>query len=313
MTTIEANLLARYTNGNYTITIYDDGTKVREYDEEPLPVYPESIDLKITNFCDAGCKYCHESSTIKGRHARIDDIMHAVDGLPFGTELAIGGGNPLSHPNLKTILREFKNRGLISNMTINGSHVGLNSSGHDRFNREFHDYKDLVYGIGISAPGNKHYYMNLPYNDRREIMHLGLDNVVLHAIVGIDDISSLINLGDDVKMLILGYKQFGFGIKYMDDSEVREHIKKWRYWLPTLLRGSKVSFDNLAIEQLRIRELVGDDIFNERYMGDDGHFTMYIDAVLNKFAKSSTSARMNIGDMNIKEMFKTIRQQCGCN
>lgn len=304
MTTIDSTLLAQYTNGNYTITLYDDGTKVREYDEEPLPVYPESIDLKITNFCDAACKYCHESSTIKGKHANISDIMHAVDGLPPGTELAIGGGNPLSHPYLKEILREFKNRGLISNMTVNGVHIFSYTQSplsNSLYNSIFGKLEGLVHGIGISAPNHKHCL-----NDKNQ-------NVVLHAIIGVDNISSLINLDKNIKILILGYKQFGFGVKYMDTDQVNEHIKKWRYWLPVLLRNHRVSFDNLAIEQLRIRELVGDTVFNERYMGDDGHFTMYIDAVLNKFAKSSTSARINIGNMNVKEMFRTVRQQCGCN
>lgn len=42
-------VLHRYQNGNYTVTLYEDGTKVREFpdDRAPAPEYPESIDVKI--------------------------------------------------------------------------------------------------------------------------------------------------------------------------------------------------------------------------------------------------------------------------
>ena len=62
-------MLKSYMNGNTLVTIYEDGTKVREYDGTPVPVHPESMDVKITNACDAGCRYCHEKSVPSGKHA----------------------------------------------------------------------------------------------------------------------------------------------------------------------------------------------------------------------------------------------------
>ena len=45
-----AKLIACYQNGNYTVTLYDDGTKVKETEEEAfIPRFPDSIDLKITD------------------------------------------------------------------------------------------------------------------------------------------------------------------------------------------------------------------------------------------------------------------------
>lgn len=58
-------ILNQYINGNTLVTIYNDGTKIREYNKDPQPEFPESIDLKITDYCDMGCPYCHESSTKK--------------------------------------------------------------------------------------------------------------------------------------------------------------------------------------------------------------------------------------------------------
>ena len=60
--------------------------------------------------------------------------------------------------------------------------------------------------------------------------------------------------------------------------------------LPTLFIKCKVvSFDNLAIKQLDIREVIGEEKWKEFYMGDDGQYTMYVDLVKNECAKSSTS------------------------
>ena len=59
------NLLHEYINGNYTIKLYDDGTKERIYDSDPCPIFPESMDVKITDYCDANCQFCfHPESNV---------------------------------------------------------------------------------------------------------------------------------------------------------------------------------------------------------------------------------------------------------
>ena len=46
----EPKILHSYINGNTTVTIYDDGTKVRETeDDDFLPVFPENIEPHITS------------------------------------------------------------------------------------------------------------------------------------------------------------------------------------------------------------------------------------------------------------------------
>ena len=45
-------LLGEYQNGNYTVKIYNDGTKIRETNDDVFVAsFPECIDLKITNNC----------------------------------------------------------------------------------------------------------------------------------------------------------------------------------------------------------------------------------------------------------------------
>ena len=100
-------LLGTYQNGNYTVKIYDNGTKIRENDLDFFePDTVESMDIKITNSCDKMCPFCHEASTPDGKHGDILNLPF-LDTLHPYTELAIGGGNPLSHPDLIPFLRGF--------------------------------------------------------------------------------------------------------------------------------------------------------------------------------------------------------------
>lgn len=46
-------IIGGYTNGNYNVVIFEDGTKIRATKEnEFIPTRLESCDCKITNFCD---------------------------------------------------------------------------------------------------------------------------------------------------------------------------------------------------------------------------------------------------------------------
>jgi hypothetical protein len=69
-----------------------------------------------------------------------------------------------------------------------------------------------------------------------------------------------------------------------------------------------VSFDNLAIKQLEVRNIMSAEDFNHFYMGDDGQFTMYVDTVKQEYAVSSVSTeRYSYTDETIEEMFAKVR------
>ena len=66
------NILGRYKNGNYMVTILRDGTKIRSNNLDCfIPEKPESMDVKITNCCDMGCPMCHEDSKPDGKHGNV--------------------------------------------------------------------------------------------------------------------------------------------------------------------------------------------------------------------------------------------------
>jgi len=286
------NEIAKYQNGNTTVTILRDGTKMREYPNLPEIVHPESIDVKITDYCDMGCAYCHESSTQKGTHSDLDKLLLIIDGLPPGVELAIGGGNPLAHPGLVPFLQTLKMRGIIANLTVN--------QGHLKTYQNMLIYlitDDLVKGVGISVTSNNFTYI-------KPLLEIS-DNIVYHLIAGVnstDAIDKLINLGK-CKVLILGYKLFGFGVKF-HSKEVDIELKKWYKILPSFIGRCSLSFDNLAIEQLNVKRLFTHDGWSNFYMGDDFCFTMYIDAVKQEYAPTSRSnSRTSFKDCSLLEYF----------
>lgn len=291
-------LLGVYKNGNYRTLILSDGTKIRKTnDDEFIPDFAENMDIKITNCCDRNCLMCHEGSMPNGKHG---DIMNEkfIDTLHPYQEVAIGGGDITTHPDLIPFLQKLKERKVIANITVNQIHFVQKQDLIKRLVNE-----KLIYGLGISLvnPTKKFISMIKQY-----------PNVVIHVINGIlkpSDIEALQN--NNLKMLILGYKQLRRGTDWY--TEDHENIIVRQMWLKENIcniydKFKVVSFDNLAIEQLNMRRFFTDKEWEEFYMGDDGKFTYYIDMVERKFAKSSTAPMDKRYDLidSTDEMFRRI-------
>ena len=146
---MNANILGTYVNGNTIVAMYKNGTKVRyiKYGEKPAPKFPESMDLKITNRCSAGCPFCAERSTPDGQNAVLEGPI--LDSIKPYTELAIGGGNPLEHPDLVNFLSRMKDKKVICNLTVNVRHFLEYSKLIDFLDRE-----ELIHGLGVSMPSH---------------------------------------------------------------------------------------------------------------------------------------------------------------
>lgn len=290
--------IAKYKNGNCTITLMSDGTKIREYKNKPKVLFPESIDIKITDYCDMGCAYCHESSTKKGKDGNLDKLLDITKPLPAGVEFAVGGGNPLSHPDLILFLGVLKARGIIANITINQGHLKVYYKLIAYLIKE-----NLVKGIGISIT-------NTNFNYVKKILELS-NNVVYHLIAGVNDIKTiddLILLGE-CKVLVLGYKVFGFGVNY-NSPKINQELNNWYINMPKYIGKCSMSFDNLAIEQLDVKRLFTHDGWDKFYMGNDFEFTMYIDGVKEEYAPTSRSnQRTDYNQMSLLDYFKTRDQK----
>jgi organic radical activating enzyme len=289
------NKLKEYKNGNYEVIIFDDGTKNRYAKRGKIlkPKFPESIDLKITNYCDMGCPMCHENSTKNGKHGDLN--LPFLNTLKAGTELAIGGGNPLSHPDLENFLIRMKKKGIICNMTVNQNHLM----------QEYNRLSQYIQKGYITSLG-----MSLAYSENKNfIKRVKLfKNTVIHVINGLFTEEDYNNLKDqNITLLILGYKQIGRGEAFYSD-EVKKNMK-WLYDnIEEMFKHFYIiSFDNLSLEQLNMHRFLSAKDWSTYFMGEDGMFTMYIDLVEKMYASSSVSTERFRLKRNIKSMFKDIR------
>jgi hypothetical protein len=289
------HLLASYENGGYHVDVFADGTKVRTALDPAIPPrLPEQMDLKITDWCDAGCAWCHEQSTPKGKHGNVDRTLALLADLHPGTEVAIGGGDPLSHPEFERFVRGLRGLGLVPSVTVNGRHLARHRAALDRLTGD-----GQLFGVGVS------------YHDSIPDWHY--EHMVLHLIAGVNPPSVLDEATRRMKVLLLGYKQFGRGKKLFEvrKQEVQATIAAWYRELFVVAQNHHLSFDNLAIEQLKPQRLFEDKAaYRRQYMGPEGEFSIYVDAVTETFALSSYSAE-RFEWSNMRDMFAQVRQGQG--
>lgn len=292
-------IVGYYNNGSYRVYIMEDGTKIRSSDDDTfIPDRVESIDLKITDYCDMGCKFCYENSTTEGKHANLKNPLLYT--FPEYTEVAIGGGNPLSHPQLDEFLKLLKEQKCFANITVNQIHF-INEI--DRL-REMRD-KKLINGIGVSI-----------INPDKEIAKKMAEfpNSVAHVIGGITNLGTLKKMSENgiKKILILGYKATGRGNEcyFNNEKQIKSNIEEVKNNISEIKNMFDIiSFDNLAIKQLDIQNHMSKEEWDSFYMGDDGNYTMYVDLVNEEYAKNSISGMTYDLLDDINSMFLDIKNK----
>ena len=187
-------------------------------------------------------------------------------------------------------------------MTVNQMHFERNLNLIDDLIKN-----ELIYGLGISLRNPSEDFIKAVKKYPNAVIQ------VINGIVSVKDIHVLAN--NDLKLLILGYKNMNRGVDYYNANQIQ--IERNKTWLKENLIAmtmlfDTISFDNLAIEQLDVKSILSPDEYDKFYMGDDGKFTFYIDMVEGKVSKNSTaekSERYDIGNLNIDEMFEIIKNK----
>lgn len=294
--------IVTYKNGNYTVVLnLGDGSKMRFNDLDNLtPDHAESIDITISKYCEMGCQFCYAGCSKNGEHA---DIMSPsfIDNLPPYTELALNGNEPL-HPELVPFLEKCKSLKLVPSITVNQTTFMKNID----LLKQLSDDR-LIYGLGVSLTNASDSFIKAVQKFPNAVIH------VVNGIVNTGQLYVLSNKG--LKILILGYKTVGRGVEYYGHNALRVEVNKCSLYnnLEDIVNENwfdVVSFDNLALEQLKVKRLMSEDEYQRFYMGDDGKFSMYIDMVSKRFYENSL---MSYGGHELlddpKEMFDIIRNE----
>lgn len=293
--------MIQYQNGNSTIELSNDGTRVITYDDTLQLQYPLNIDIRVSTKCAFGynpktgkavCDFCHESARTDGTECDYQSLQHKLIGLPKGIELAVGA-NQLTQ-GLYDFIDWCDGNGYVVNLTLNQGHIKRDQEMVKKCYS-----KGIIKGLGIS------YRSSLKW----DIPQFVLDNpnTVFHVIAGIDEISEVLSLKDRgvKKILVLGEKNFGFNEGKVDLS-TKKH-KEWLWFISKLFTTFDVtSFDNLGLEQLRVKRFFKDDMWEEF---NQGEHSFYINAVDNYFAPSSRSnKKTNWNEVSIEEYFNQLNK-----
>ena len=264
-----------YKNGNYVVYFNTvTGDKIRNtHENEFKPAFAENCDVTITTRCDGGCEFCYMGCTTRGKHGNLN--AKCLDTLHPYTELAING-NDLSHPDLVPFLKRMRDKNVIVNMT---------------------------HGVGVSLNEATDEFIEKVKNSKNTIIH------VINGILSKEDAEKL--MGHDLDILILGYKTTGRGRSFLmkDDNGIYEK-QQWLWQnMQRMFDGFRtVEFDNLALDQLAIKDIVSEEVWEKHFMGNDGNFTYFLDLVNGYFAKNSTSP-IHYPLMNsVDEMFQFLQE-----
>ena len=256
-----------------------------------VPEYPELIDLKITNKCNHGCKFCFMDSNVKGKHADfkfLSTIIYQLgdaDNDGHRVEFSIGGGNILLYPQLEDLCKDIHTKGHIVNVTIRIEDCEkiLKSK---KYRSIFDNYID---GIGVSIENvddaDKLANFIKQINFKRD--YCNKKYITAHLIpeyIGIEMAKSisehLKTLDIYVPQLYLGYKENGRGAS-------QKHVEFTKDELDNLFKGNycvsiDTTFTNRYLWWLR-------DNFSTKntITTIEGEFSMYIDGVNQNAYKSS--------------------------
>lgn len=294
--------ITTYKNGNTWTTLYEDGTKEHFTMNDDFRFnFSESCDIQISQCCDNGCEWCYYGCSPTGKHGKLTGWKFFDSMRPY-TEIAINLQYPMPD-DLFSFLFEMHCRKIIVNVTVNQNHFMRPDI--RKFLREAIG-DGLIKGIGISLTD--------PTQKEFIDMIKQYPNAVIHVIAGVthpEDIGYL--MGHDLKLLILGYKTTGRGMQYHFDNYtyINDNIEWLESSIGDILNGFKVvSFDNLAIEQLHIKDKLTEKEWETFYGGDDGTVTFFIDLVKGVFARNSLSRIVyTIGDKTIDEMFEIVKKE----
>ncbi len=288
----KSTLLYKYKNGNYFVYLYSDGTKIRcPINDKFLPIFPEIINLKITNKSLSKSKIYYELTRVNGKECSFN--YEFLNNLEKGSELVIGG-NPLSHKDLMPFLENMNKKDIICNLTINKMEFISNK----KLVQMLID-KKLVKGISINISDCKDIDSIIDFLSKN-------NNIVISVINGIVDEKILEKLFDkNVKLQIIGYKYTNKG-RNLFSKKIENNMNYLEKNIMKIIKRFKiVSFDNASIRQLKLKDKI--DNFEELYLGDEGDFSLYIDLVKGVYSNYLINDSKYKIKKDIKEMFKEIK------
>jgi MoaA/NifB/PqqE/SkfB family radical SAM enzyme len=280
------------------------GTKLRwSTDAYDKSTAPELVDVKITDFCGYGCKFCYQGSTKAGKHAplaRIEEIFDDLSAMRV-FEVAIGGGEPAHHPEFAKIIRAATARDISFNFTA----FGLDWLKNEDVMAAIRDARGV--GIGISVHGKRDITKIARAREALTKQKVWGTDIIGQTVVGATPIATIDAMVDEcgqkgVPLLLLGFKTTGRGGDYrrasVSEDPMRKILQKARDMTEKRMSYSPSPAFHLSVDTAFLDtwgDLLDDmQVPKVLRTSPEGRFSMYIDAVEDTVAPSSYCAP---GDM----------------
>lgn len=283
------NLVAKKdpVNDYWTLFDRDKGTKIRMQfsPNQAKPTKsssPELVDLKITDYCAKHCAFCYQGSSKDGVHGDRHYIDRVIRTLAENEvfEVALGGGDPTSHPHFSEILRNCRWQKVVPNFTV-ASIDWLNDE------KKRQEWLDFCGGIAYSVTtGYEVRQLGFALN-KYQIPSNKFQVQIVEGVVNDYQFDQILKECHyhNLTLTILGFKDTGRGESYTK----RLHSYNWigkvkKAWSDG--NYVNVGVDTLIADKYQ-DELVNHGIDEIFFTTREGSFSCYIDAVKQEMGPSS--------------------------
>lgn len=254
--------------------IYQHSTRSVLYSNFVNNIYPELINTKIIDD--------------SGNLAILERFYSLFKQLPYGTEIIILGGNPLLHPGLTNFLDILRRSGKINIINLHQDYI---------------DNDTIEILKKLQDCGNI-YSINIYCSSTIEPEYYDIERVTYCIDIGRSPISILDSLKEE-SVLVLGCTNTDKKLSNCPEHLIH-NIKSWYKNIYKYLLTNSINFDDLALEQLNMKRLLPENVWNDYYIRNDNQFSIYMDLVEGKYSASNTSSIRFPIEQSMCNMFSKI-------
>lgn len=246
-------------------------------EDPPFAPWPELADISISNHCTKGCDYCYRDSKNNSSFMSLDNYEYLLNELQHSKwgnifQIAIGGGEPLEHPQLKQIIEATISRNIVPNLTTNGFHLDGEYASY---------FKGRIGAVALSVTDIK--ALDL---DKIKILLKESVRINIHYVLSNRNISQAVDIlkGKYNKILhglnsviFLTHKPHGRG-SMTDILKINANLKNFIKQIDHIMCSARIGFDACFVPLL-LHFTKTDSTYIDSCEG--GFFSIYIDESLN--------------------------------
>lgn len=272
-------VLVRRDKNAVTFFSQKDGTKLRlGIGPYTKAAKPELVDIKITDWCDMGCAFCYQDSTLLGKHATWENLQWVAYQLGKAKvfEVALGGGETTGHPHFLRLLQEYRTMGIMPNFTTKKPAAVRNL---------WPEMANLIGGFAYSAETAAQVR-----GASKMFKDIDPSKVNLHYVMGLGDQAHFEEYLREAsyhnyRVTLLGYKTSGRG------KEVIPHPYHW--WMESVSKLVDAGeCPSLSIDTPLAGQYQGQmPVAEYQYHTQEGMVSLYIDNVSMEMGASSFSEK----------------------